>query len=101
MTWKAVVKRAVVVAVAGAAIYLVLPKLASVIPAADHDNQFGALPPLPRVPKPGNMVLGTVDGPRRIDRISQDVTGAVYRHSDRLCEERPPRFFVCAGYVIE
>jgi uncharacterized protein (TIRG00374 family) len=31
MTWKAVVKRAVVVAVAGAAIYLVLPKLASVL----------------------------------------------------------------------
>jgi uncharacterized protein (TIRG00374 family) len=31
MTWKAVVKRAVVVAVTGAAIYLVLPKLASVL----------------------------------------------------------------------
>jgi len=48
--------------------------LASVIPAADRDNQFGALPPLPRVPEPGNMVLGTVDGSWRIDRISQDVT---------------------------
>jgi PAS domain S-box-containing protein len=48
--------------------------LASVIPSASRDNQFRALPPASRVPEPGNMVLGTVDGSWRIDRISQDVT---------------------------
>jgi DNA-binding CsgD family transcriptional regulator len=48
--------------------------LASVIPTAAHDNQFGAMPPASRVPEPGNVVLGTVDSFWRIDRISQDVT---------------------------
>ena len=47
--------------------------LASVVPAADRDNQFGAMPSLPRVPELGNMVLGTVDASWRIDRVSQDV----------------------------
>jgi PAS domain S-box-containing protein len=47
--------------------------LASVIPSTGHDNQFAALP-LSRVPEPGDVVLGTVDGAWRIDRISQDVT---------------------------
>jgi DNA-binding CsgD family transcriptional regulator/PAS domain-containing protein len=47
--------------------------LASVIPAADHDSQFGAMTPLPRVPELGNVVLGTVDASWRIDRVSQDV----------------------------
>src|SRR6266699_1083024 len=48
--------------------------LASVIPSAPHDNQFRALPPVSRVPEPGNVVLGTVDSSWRVDRISQDVT---------------------------
>lgn len=48
--------------------------LVSLIPAADHHNQFGTLPPLSRVPEPGNVILGTVDRFWRIDRISQDVT---------------------------
>jgi DNA-binding CsgD family transcriptional regulator len=48
--------------------------LASVLPSPGHDNQFGALPPLSRVPEPGDVVLGTVDSAWRIDRISQDVT---------------------------
>ena len=48
--------------------------LASVIPSASHDNHFRALPPVSNVPEPGNVVLGTVDGAWRIDRISQDVT---------------------------
>jgi DNA-binding NarL/FixJ family response regulator len=47
--------------------------LASVIPSLGHDNQFGALSPLSRVPEPGDVVLGTVDDAWRIDRISQDV----------------------------
>jgi PAS domain S-box-containing protein len=48
--------------------------LASAIPAARHDNQFRAGPPVANVPEPGNVVLGTVDGYWRVDRISQDVT---------------------------
>lgn len=48
--------------------------LVSLIPAADRDNQFGALPPLSSVPEPANVILGTVDRFWRIDRISQDVT---------------------------
>jgi DNA-binding CsgD family transcriptional regulator len=48
--------------------------LVSLIPAADHDSQLGALPPLSRAPELGHVVLGTVDGAWRIDRISQDVT---------------------------
>jgi DNA-binding CsgD family transcriptional regulator len=48
--------------------------LISVIPSAPHDNQFRALPPVSRVPEPGNVVLGTVDTSWRVDRISQDVT---------------------------
>ena len=47
--------------------------LVSVVPAADRDNQFGTVPPLPSIHEPGNMVLGTVDGTWRVDRISQDV----------------------------
>jgi DNA-binding CsgD family transcriptional regulator len=48
--------------------------LASLIPSASHDNQFLALPPASKIPEPGSMVLGTVDGFWRLDRISQDVT---------------------------
>ncbi len=48
--------------------------LASVIPAADRDSQFRAMPPASSVPEPGNVVLGTVDNYWRIDRISQDVS---------------------------
>jgi len=48
--------------------------LASVIPSANHDNQFRTLPPASTVPEPGSIVLGTVDSFWRIDRISQDVT---------------------------
>jgi len=48
--------------------------LASLIPAASHDNQFRALPPVSKIPEPGGIVLGTVDSLWRIDRISQDVT---------------------------
>jgi DNA-binding CsgD family transcriptional regulator len=48
--------------------------LASVLPAASQDNQFRALPAAPKVPEPGNMVLGTVDSRWRVDRVSQDVT---------------------------
>ena len=48
--------------------------LVSLTPAADHDSQLGALPPLSRAPELGHVVLGTVDGAWRIDRISQDVT---------------------------
>ncbi len=48
--------------------------LASLIPSADHDSQLGALPSLSRAPELGHVVLGTVDGAWRIDRISQDVT---------------------------
>jgi DNA-binding CsgD family transcriptional regulator len=48
--------------------------LASVIPAAGHDSQFRALPPTSMLSRPGNIVLGTVDGSWRVNRISQDVT---------------------------
>ena len=48
--------------------------LASAVPPASYDNQFRALPPVSQVPEPGNVVLGTVDGNWRIDRVSQDVT---------------------------
>jgi DNA-binding CsgD family transcriptional regulator len=48
--------------------------LVSLTPAADHDSQLEALPPLSRAPELGHVVLGTVDGAWRIDRISQDVT---------------------------
>jgi DNA-binding CsgD family transcriptional regulator len=48
--------------------------LASVVPLAEHDNQFRALPPVSKVPEPGSMVLGTVDSAWRVNRISQDVT---------------------------
>jgi hypothetical protein len=48
--------------------------LASVVPFAEHDNQFRALPPASKVPEQGSMVLGTVDSSWRVDRISQDVT---------------------------
>jgi DNA-binding CsgD family transcriptional regulator len=48
--------------------------LASAIPAASHDNQFRALPPVSNTPEPGGVVLGTVDSYWRIDRISQDVS---------------------------
>jgi DNA-binding CsgD family transcriptional regulator len=45
----------------------------SVTPAAGHDGELPALPP-PTVRDLGDVVLGTVDGSWRIDRISQDVT---------------------------
>jgi DNA-binding CsgD family transcriptional regulator len=48
--------------------------LASVIPSSSHDNQFRALSPVSGIPEPGSVVLGTVDGSWRVDRISQDVT---------------------------
>jgi DNA-binding CsgD family transcriptional regulator/PAS domain-containing protein len=48
--------------------------LAAVVPVADYDNQFRALPPAAKVPEPGQAVLGTVDRFWRVDRISQDVT---------------------------
>jgi DNA-binding CsgD family transcriptional regulator len=48
--------------------------LVSLIPSADHDSQLGTLPPLSRAPELGHVVLGTVDGAWRIDRISHDVT---------------------------
>ena len=48
--------------------------LISVTPAAGPDGEFPALPP-PTVRELGDVVLGTVDGAWRIDRISQDVTG--------------------------
>jgi len=38
--------------------------LVSLTPAADHDSQLGALPPLSRAPELGHVVLGTVDGTR-------------------------------------
>jgi DNA-binding CsgD family transcriptional regulator len=48
--------------------------LISVTPAAGPDGELSALPP-PTVRELGDVVLGTVDGAWRIDRISQDVTG--------------------------
>jgi DNA-binding CsgD family transcriptional regulator len=47
--------------------------LISVTPAAGPDGELSALPP-PTVRELGDVVLGTVDGAWRIDRISQDVT---------------------------
>ena len=47
--------------------------LISVTPAAGRDGELAALPP-PTVRGLGDVVLGTVDGTWRIDRISQDVT---------------------------
>jgi DNA-binding CsgD family transcriptional regulator len=47
--------------------------LISVTPAAGCDGEFRALSP-PTVRELGDVVLGTVDGSWRIDRISQDVT---------------------------
>jgi DNA-binding CsgD family transcriptional regulator len=47
--------------------------LASAIPSAVHDNQPRALPPASKAPEPENVVLGTIDGNWRVDRISQDV----------------------------
>jgi DNA-binding CsgD family transcriptional regulator len=45
----------------------------SVTPAGGRDGELPALPP-PTVRELGDVVLGTVDGSWRIDRISQDVT---------------------------
>jgi DNA-binding CsgD family transcriptional regulator len=47
--------------------------LISVTPAGGPDGDLPALPP-PTVRELGDVVLGTVDGAWRIDRISQDVT---------------------------
>jgi DNA-binding CsgD family transcriptional regulator len=47
--------------------------LISVTPAAGCDGEFRALP-TPAVRELGDVVLGTVDGAWRIDRISADVT---------------------------
>jgi DNA-binding CsgD family transcriptional regulator len=48
--------------------------LAAVVPVADYDNQFRALPPVSEIPEPGHTVIGTADSAWLIDRISQDVT---------------------------
>jgi DNA-binding CsgD family transcriptional regulator len=48
--------------------------LASVNPAADHGSEFLPRPPMQGSREIGDVVLGTVDGAWRIDRISQDVT---------------------------
>ena len=48
--------------------------LASLVPHGGHDDQFGSHTSVPEVPAAGDLVLGTVDGSWRIDRISQDVT---------------------------
>jgi DNA-binding CsgD family transcriptional regulator len=48
--------------------------LASVSPAAGLGSEFLSLLPLPAARELGDVVLGTVDGAWRIDRISQDVT---------------------------
>ena len=47
--------------------------LVSLSPSTGHDNQFRTLTPTSEVSEPGNVVLGTVDGSWRVDRISQDV----------------------------
>jgi DNA-binding CsgD family transcriptional regulator len=47
--------------------------LISVTPAAGADGELSAVP-APTVRELGDVVLGTVDGAWRIDRISQDVT---------------------------
>jgi len=62
--------------------------LASVIPTADHDNQFRAVTSLPSVPELGNVVLGTVDEAWRVDRVSQDVAALLGITSDQ-CAGRP------------
>jgi DNA-binding CsgD family transcriptional regulator len=62
--------------------------LASVIPSASRDNQFRVLQPASNVPEPGNVVLGTVDGFWRVDRISQDVT-ALLGITPEQCIGRP------------
>ena len=48
--------------------------LVSAIPSALDDSQVRALAPVSNVPEPGNVVLGTVDGTWRVDRVSHDVT---------------------------
>ena len=48
--------------------------LASLVPHGGRDDQFGSHTSVPEVPAAGDLVLGTVDGSWRIDRISQDVT---------------------------
>jgi DNA-binding CsgD family transcriptional regulator len=48
--------------------------LVSLIPAASHDNEFRAMPPVSQVPEQGSVVLGTLDSFWRVDRISQDVS---------------------------
>ena len=49
--------------------------LVSVTPGSGGDDtEFRSLPPLPEARELGDVVLGTVDGAWRIDRISQDVT---------------------------
>jgi DNA-binding CsgD family transcriptional regulator len=45
-----------------------------VTPAVGGDGEFRVLP-LPMAAERGDVVLGTIDGAWRIDRISQDVTG--------------------------
>jgi DNA-binding CsgD family transcriptional regulator/PAS domain-containing protein len=48
--------------------------LASVTSAADAGPESGPLAPLAAMRELGDVVLGTVDGAWRIDRVSQDVT---------------------------
>jgi DNA-binding CsgD family transcriptional regulator/PAS domain-containing protein len=48
--------------------------IASVTPAADAGPVTGPLAPLAAARELGDVVLGTVDGAWRIDRVSQDVT---------------------------
>jgi DNA-binding NarL/FixJ family response regulator len=48
--------------------------IASVTSAADRDRDSSPLPPQRGLRDLGDVVLGTVDGAWRIDRISQDVT---------------------------
>jgi DNA-binding CsgD family transcriptional regulator/PAS domain-containing protein len=47
--------------------------LLSLSPSAGHDNQFRTLTSTSEVSEPGSVVLGTMDGSWRVDRISQDV----------------------------
>lgn len=56
--------------------------LASVVPLTDRGQQPGT--PLPEVPAPGDLVLGTVDGSWRIDRISQDVAALLGVTADQV-----------------
>ncbi|HEX3712655.1 MAG TPA: LuxR C-terminal-related transcriptional regulator [Trebonia sp.] len=48
--------------------------LISVMPAAERGSGLRPPPPLPATGELGDVVLGTVDGSWRVDRISQDVT---------------------------